>query len=214
MADGYNNAGEHEFDDLDEWLCEYVDGTIDPAVCKALEEYMQHNEALAAHVERLREARQLLCKYGCSYQAPSGLQPRLRRRLATEIVQESQPFLGGSGTHLITLATLTSVVAILLIFAASGEAIAPSTLPVATQKSIVKDEVPLKAQAVTPNRRETPVRTLATNKYYSKFTRQPSYSSTYLAPSFFPLKRYSAPHIIDASLQQNDFQPELQYAAP
>ena len=122
MADGYNNAGEHDFADLDEWLCEYVDGTIDPVVCQALEEYMQQNPVLAQHVEQLRETRHLLCKYGCSYQAPSGLQPRLRRRLASEIIQESQPLLGTSGIHLMTLATLTSLVAIILVLATSGNA--------------------------------------------------------------------------------------------
>ena len=120
MSDGYQNSGKNDFADLDEWLCEYVDGTIDPVVCQALEEYMQHNPELASHVERLRETRHLLCQYGCSYQAPSGLQPRLRRRLATEIVQESQPFFGASTVHLMTLATVTSVVAMFLIFASSN----------------------------------------------------------------------------------------------
>ncbi len=213
MADGYKNAGEHEFDDLDEWLCEYVDGTIDPAVCSALEEYMQQNEGLAAHVERLRETRHLLCTYGCSYQAPSGLQPRLRRRLATEIIHESQPFLGGSGTHLITLATLTSVVAILLIFAASREALAPEIPPVTAQESIVQEYTPEKTGEVSPNRRATPVRTLAMNKYYSKFTRQISYTSAYLTPSYFPVNAYAPPNVIDASLQQAGFQVE-RYPAP
>ncbi|MFK7843909.1 MAG: anti-sigma factor [Rhodothermales bacterium] len=213
MADGYKNAGEHEFDDLDEWLCEYVDGTIDPAVCSALEEYMQHNEELAAHVERLRETRHLLCQFGCSYQAPSGLQPRLRRRLATEIIQESQPLLGGSGTHLIVLATLTSVVAILLIFAASGEAVAPDALPTTAQKSIVKEFSPESAREASPNRRATPVRILETNKFYSKFTHQISYTSTYLSPSFLPANVYATPQVIDASLRQADFQVAM-YPTP
>lgn len=115
MNDGYENFGESDFSDLDEWLCEYVDGTIDPVVREALEEYMQANPELAAHVERLRETRHLLCHYGCQHKAPRELQPRLRRLLACEIVQESEPFLARYSPYLTTLATLSSFAAMLLL---------------------------------------------------------------------------------------------------
>ena len=178
MADGYKNAGEHDFADLDEWLCEYVDGTIDPAVCKALEEYMQHNPALASHVEQLCETRHLLCQYGCSYQAPSGLQPRLRRRLATEIIQESQPLLGTSTTHLMALATLTSLFAIILIFAAtSTHSISSDALPETSERAISKD-LPFMEQQLLPanRRRSTPFAAPALDKDSPRFTRQPALS--------------------------------------
>ncbi len=205
MADGYKNPGEQDFTDLDEWLCEYVDGTIDPVVCEALEEYMQHNEALASHVERLREARHLLCQYGCSYQAPSGLQPRLRRRLATEIVQEAQPFMGLSSTNLMTLATVTSVVAILLIFG-STRTTGNATIASNAEPAMAFQETPRQhhnqAAAIVPHNRVTPVRTLATNKYYSKFTHKPAYShahATATPSATYAMQANSRPHTLNVS---------------
>ncbi len=184
MADGYKNAGEYDFADLDEWLCEYVDGTIDPVVCRALEEYMQHNPELASHVERLRETRHLLCQYGCSYQAPRGLQPRLRRRLATEIVQESQPILGSSTLHVVTIATITSVVAILLMFSTSSETPSLKNLPVATEQATIEKS---QLRYLAPSRKATPLNTLSKNKYFSKFARQPAaFSRAHLSPSLYP----------------------------
>ena len=181
MADGYQKAGENDFADLDEWLCEYVDGTIDPVVCKALEEYMQLNPELASHVQRLRETRHLLCQYGCSYQAPRGLQPRLRRRLATEIIEESQPILGASGIHLATLATLTSFVAIILIFAIPGDSNSPDSNRNVAGQAFVQSEINVQFPR---NDRATPLRTLTNNAYYSRFTRQSvSHNRTYASPS-------------------------------
>lgn len=125
MADGYIHDGEHEFSELDEWLCEYVDGTIDPVVREALEEYMQVNPALACHVERLLETRHLLCRYGCRHQAPEGLQPRLRQRVTSEYVQSTQPLFSSLNMPLVTIATLCSVVAVMLVVV-SAQPLAPS----------------------------------------------------------------------------------------
>lgn len=49
---------------LDEWLCEYVDGTMDPSLRAVFDEYLDANPALAEHVERLRRTRDLLCACG------------------------------------------------------------------------------------------------------------------------------------------------------
>ncbi len=185
MADGYKKAGDYDFADLDEWLCEYVDGTIDPVVCKALEEYMQQNPELASHVERLQEARLLLCQYGCSYQAPHGLQPRLRRRLATEIIEESQPVLGGSGIHLISLATITSVVAIILIFAIPSESVTQDSIQRTASPQFIQPEINLQFPM---NNRATPLPTLTDNVFFSRFTSQPVSRKRPLSPAVhFPL---------------------------
>lgn len=45
---------------LDEWLCEYVDGTMDPSLQATFEQYVEANPKLKAHIERLRETRDLL----------------------------------------------------------------------------------------------------------------------------------------------------------
>jgi len=53
---------------LDEWLCEYVDGTMDPALEKVFRTYVEANPELKAHVARLRETRDLLSE--CSGPKP------------------------------------------------------------------------------------------------------------------------------------------------
>ena len=57
------NLPDDEFQDLDEFLVEYVDGTIDPVVSKALEEYMAANPRLVSHVENLKYTRDILKKF-------------------------------------------------------------------------------------------------------------------------------------------------------
>lgn len=84
---------EHDcpFSDLDELLCEYVDGTMDPAVRQVFEEYLRTNPTLARHVECLCRTRQLLCQHGaCKLRAPEGFQARLRQRLAYEMMREQR----------------------------------------------------------------------------------------------------------------------------
>ncbi len=155
---------------------------------------MQLNPELAMHVARLTETRHLLCQYGCSYQAPSGLQPRLRRRLASEIIQESQPLLGTSTIHLMTLATLTSVVAIILLFAASTDSSSTTSAPQLSAEQSVLSTRPIEQRLLAPNQRATPLNTLSSSKYYSRFTHQPaSFRHAYLSPSLFPLNAYSPP---------------------
>jgi len=52
---------------IDEWLCEYVDGTMDPSLEAVFEQYVEANPELKAHVERLQKTRDLLCE--CSLSA-------------------------------------------------------------------------------------------------------------------------------------------------
>jgi anti-sigma factor RsiW len=49
---------------LDEWLCEYVDGTMDPSLEAVFEQYVEANPELKAHIQRLEETRDLLCECG------------------------------------------------------------------------------------------------------------------------------------------------------
>lgn len=52
--------GEPPYEWLDEWLCEYVDGAMDPSLEAVFEQYVEANPKLKAHVERLCETRELL----------------------------------------------------------------------------------------------------------------------------------------------------------
>lgn len=173
MADGYDYAGESDFSDLDEWLCEYVDGTIDPVVREALEEYMQVNPALAAHVEQLRQTRNLLCCYGCRHQAPKSLQPSLQRRLASEMIQDSQSLFSTFSMPLVSIAALSSMVAIFLILASTSQPL--PLLPSSSMRASATQNVEKQRKI---DFRATPMMSLTTNKYYSHFT-PPNVSARY-----------------------------------
>jgi hypothetical protein len=77
--------------DLDEFLVEYVDGTMDPVVREAFEEFMRVYPEVRAHVDCLASVRTELCKLGddCRCHAPPGFQDRLKRELACEEMSES-----------------------------------------------------------------------------------------------------------------------------
>ncbi|PSQ88592.1 MAG: hypothetical protein BRD45_05920 [Bacteroidetes bacterium QS_8_64_10] len=65
---------------MDEMLCEYVDGTMEPDVREVFEECLQSDEELAREVHRLRNARLALSQYGDS-QETRRIERRLRDRL-------------------------------------------------------------------------------------------------------------------------------------
>ena len=77
--------------DLDEFLVEYVDGTMDPVVREAFEEFLHVYPEVAAHVDCLASVRTELCRLGddCRCQAPPGFQARLKRQLACEMTGTS-----------------------------------------------------------------------------------------------------------------------------
>ncbi len=45
---------------IDEWLCEYVDGTMDPAIEAVFTSYVEANPQLKEHIEELQQTRDLL----------------------------------------------------------------------------------------------------------------------------------------------------------
>lgn len=74
---------------LNEWLCEYVDGTMDPSLRRVFDKYVQANPDLKAHVERLRHTRQLLC--ACSEEskqkAPDGVCARVQEKVECDMLR-------------------------------------------------------------------------------------------------------------------------------
>lgn len=112
MCEGYND-GEADFSGLeDEFLCEYVDGTMDPVVREVFEEYLRMNPDLHRHVECLRNTRLLLCRYGCRCHAPRDLNDRLRRQITCEMMNAQVPFQLVLSDRLRSFATVTSAVAL------------------------------------------------------------------------------------------------------
>ena len=113
MAEGYDCPGDGDcsYSWLDELLCEYVDGTMDRTVRQAFEEYLSTDPALARQVERLRCTRTLLCRHGCQIHAPEGLQARVRRRLAREMMRPQPPYFPRAASRLGVFVAVGSVVA-------------------------------------------------------------------------------------------------------
>jgi len=66
---------------LDEWLCEYVDGTMDPSLEAVFEKYVEANPDLKAHVERLQKTRELLCNCGL----PANASPDVEDEVCPEV---------------------------------------------------------------------------------------------------------------------------------
>ena len=121
MCDGYNAAGEDDHPGLeDEFLCEYVDGTMDPVVREVFEEYVRANPALEDHIECLRNTRLLLCRYGCRCHAPRDLHDRLRREITCDLVNGRLPFHILVADRLKGVATSSSAVALLLVVGILG----------------------------------------------------------------------------------------------
>jgi hypothetical protein len=80
---------DHPYAWLDEWLCEYVDGTMDPSLEAVFEQYVEANPELKAHVERLRETRDLLCECGLSRDTPSEVEEEICTEVECDLLQAS-----------------------------------------------------------------------------------------------------------------------------
>jgi len=116
MSDGYDLNGNNDTSTLeDELLCEYVDGTMDPVVREAFEEYLVTNPELAEHVVRLRLTRQLLCRCGRLRVAPKGLQIRIRRRLYREMMHSQSPPFPYLPFRLRSYATFSSAIIVIMV---------------------------------------------------------------------------------------------------
>jgi len=91
MSERYDQDPSLPNDDaLDEYLCEYVDGTMDPAVRAAFEDFLSANPALQAHVQRLQRTRAICSRQHCAA-APRDLQHRLRAEIARDLMGDNGP---------------------------------------------------------------------------------------------------------------------------
>ena len=121
MCDGYDPSdGEDGASGLDEFLCEYVDGTMDPVVRMAFEEYLRQNPDLYEHIECLRETRSMLCRYGCRLRAPAALQQRLRERLGQELFNPP-PVMPVVADRLSWIAGFSSLILLVIGFLAANQ---------------------------------------------------------------------------------------------
>ena len=124
MCDGYDtdksDADQPDPLRLDIFLAEYVDGTMDPLVREVFEELMRRDPEVAERAICLQGVRSELCQLNCHCSAPEGFEARLRQQIAREMLQENIPeTLADFTTHLRVIATLASVVVLLVVAGAS-----------------------------------------------------------------------------------------------
>lgn len=143
MPKGYYPELPDSVDDaLDELLCEYVDGTMDPTVQTVFEEYLEANPDLAAHVRCLCDTRKMLCRVGACHCASVSLQAQLRIKLANELVRKSRTS-AAVWSRLGNAALLTSTVGLFLIVGMmAGISTLQHTVVVGSQESTTRIERP------------------------------------------------------------------------
>jgi len=118
MDEGYESVPDAEsWQDLDEFLCEYVDGTMDPVVREVFEEYVRDNPDLAEHVKCLCEAREALIHSSCACRLKADFLERLRRRLTVEQARTEKTVLPDIVSQLGYLAAFTSALVVMTVVA-------------------------------------------------------------------------------------------------
>ena len=115
MYEWYYSDSEDADAALDELLCEYVDGTMDPCVREVFEECLCDDHELAEQVQELRCTRMMLCCYGYRSQMPDDLRRRLRKRLSVALAGERVQHKQVNASDAASRVGLSSVSAALLI---------------------------------------------------------------------------------------------------
>lgn len=135
--------GAPSYEWLDEWLCEYVDGTMDPSLEAVFEQYVEANPELKAHVKRLRQTRDLLC--GCDVpEAPStGPEPEVSSEVKEDLLQSSTVLPEGTHKRSAVAAGIVSSIAVALVVGfLAGSMFDPATLSPAPSVSTVDGGTP------------------------------------------------------------------------
>lgn len=159
-----DGGGEPSYEWIDEWLCEYVDGTMDPSLETVFEKYVEANPDLKAHVQRLQETRDLLCNCGLPG-APSSeeVEAEICREVESDVSEDS---LGRdtdpSRRHPVAAVGLISSVAAALIVGFLVGAMVVGPLPTdngnagTAPSSVATDTKPTSVEPLAPARRSTP----------------------------------------------------------
>lgn len=111
MTEGY--CPDSKDDQLDELMCEYVDGTMDGAVRAAFEELLASDPELADQAHCLCRTRALLSSYGCRH-SPHDVEAEIRCRVAMELSRD-QHLQATLTERLSGVAVVTSVACVLML---------------------------------------------------------------------------------------------------
>ena len=148
---------------LDEWLCEYVDGTMDPSLEAVFEKYVEANPDLNAHVEQLQKTRELLCNCGLPQEPSPEMEAEVCREVECDLSEAPGPERETVRRPIAAFGLVSSVAAALIIgFLVGAMAVGP--LPSedygneAAPRPVATDPGPASAEPLLPARRSpTPV---------------------------------------------------------
>ena len=198
FADGPARGDDAPYPWLDEWLCEYVDGTMDPALAFIFEQYVEANADLKAHVESLRETRELLCECGrpaelsceARERACNRVQEKVCSQVESDLLRSRAPLSAvlDHGTVIVASLSMSTVALILGLFT-GAVLFGPSTAPPPT----ASDAPALMERRAPP--RPTVAPTLRTTRSPDGLPvyRHDVFPDTVAAPSSLPLTTIDAP---------------------
>jgi len=138
--------GAPSYEWLDEWLCEYVDGTMDPSVEAVFEQYVEANPELKSHVERLRQTRELLCGCEDTGATPQTAPMEAAREVKGDLLRDAAPelFAAEETSRSVVAFGLASSIAVALVvgFLAGSMLVEPSTLSSGPATAVERQSAP------------------------------------------------------------------------
>lgn len=147
---------------LDEWLCEYVDGTMDPSLEAVFEQYVEANPELKAHIERLQQTRDLLCECGLPREPSSEVETAVCMEVECDMMESSASVSDAIRHRPVLALGMASSIAVALVvgFLVGATVVAPpsspfSSTPTSVERTVTDSEpTPLlrRAQTQTPAR--------------------------------------------------------------
>jgi hypothetical protein len=139
---------------LNEWLCEYVDGTMDPSLRRVFEKYVQANPELKAHVERLRRTRQMLC--ACSeaskQEAPDDVCARVQEKVECDMLRSPRSLEEVVREWPVAAFASTLVVALVVGMFTGATLFAPEVMPAQTVPEANAGATPQYERTLQPGR--------------------------------------------------------------
>lgn len=114
---------------LNEWLCEYVDGTMDPSLQMVFEEYVQANPELKEHIEQLQHTREMLCGCEESLSAPEEVCAQVRGTVEGDMLRSPRTVEETVREHPIATVVSSVMVALVVGMFTGAMLLAPSSLP-------------------------------------------------------------------------------------
>lgn len=157
-GDEPRDDGDASYEWLDEWLCEYVDGTMDPSLEVVFEEYVEANPELKAHVQRLRQTRELLGGCDFSDEPSASTQANVCTEVEEDLLHDSSSLPHVVSEHLLATLSIASSVAVALVvgFLAGSMIGEPGTVVPTSAASAADNDRPTTEQVAPRIERSVP----------------------------------------------------------